>query len=54
MNGLIVHDIPEVKHSTMVVAFAGWPDAAEAATRAIRYLVRKLPTQKIMEIDPES
>ena len=53
MNGLIVHDTPEVKHSTMILAFAGWPDAAEAATRAIRYMVRKLPTKKIMEIDPE-
>ena len=53
MNGLIVHDIPEVKHSTMILAFAGWPDAAEAATRAIRYMARKLPTKKIMEIDPE-
>ena len=37
----------------MVVAFAGWPDAAEAATRAIRYMVRKLPTNKLAEINPE-
>jgi predicted ATP-grasp superfamily ATP-dependent carboligase len=37
----------------MIVAFAGWPDAAESATRAIRYLVRKLPTKKFAEIDPE-
>ena len=37
----------------MVVAFAGWPDAAEAATRAIRYMVRKLPTNKLAEIAPE-
>jgi proteasome assembly chaperone (PAC2) family protein len=37
----------------MVVAFAGWPDAAEAATRAVRNLVRKLPAKKFAEIDPE-
>ncbi len=53
MNGLIVHEAPNSKLKTMVVAFAGWPDAAEAATRAIRYMVRKLPTTKIVEIDPE-
>ena len=53
MNGLIVHEAPTSKLKTMVVAFAGWPDAAEAATRAIRYMVRKLPTTKIVEIDPE-
>ena len=53
MDGLIVHDDPKVKTPTMIVAFAGWPDAAEAATRATRYLVRKLPAKKFAEIDPE-
>ena len=53
MDGLITHETPDVKLPTMIVAFAGWPDAAEAATRAIRYLVRKLPAKKIAEIDPE-
>ncbi len=53
MDGLIVHETPERKFHTMLVAFAGWPDAAEAATRALRYLVRKLPAKKFAEIDPE-
>ena len=37
----------------MVVAFAGWPDAAEASTKALRYLVERLPAAKFAEIDPE-
>ena len=53
MDGLIIHETPQPKFPTMLVAFAGWPDAAEAATRAIRYLVRKLPAKKFAEIDPE-
>ncbi|MDP7225071.1 MAG: PAC2 family protein [SAR202 cluster bacterium] len=53
MEGLITHEAPDVKLPTMIVAFAGWPDAAEAATRALRYLVRKLPAKKFAEIDPE-
>ena len=53
MDGLIEHEKPENTFPTMIVAFAGWPDAAEAATRAIRYLVRKLPAKKFAEIDPE-
>lgn len=53
MDGLIRHETPEKKFPTMIVAFAGWPDAAEAATRAIRYMVRKLPAKKFAEIDPE-
>ena len=53
MDGVILHKEIPSKHSTMVVAFAGWPDAAEAATRAVRYLIRKLPAEKIAEIDCE-
>ena len=53
MDGLIEHQTLDVKLPTMITAFAGWPDAAEAATRAIRYLVRKLPARKFAEIDPE-
>ncbi len=53
MDGLIVHETPESRLPTMIVAFAGWPDAGEAATRAVRYLVRKLPARKFAEIDPE-
>ena len=53
MDGLIIHETPQPKLPTMIVAFAGWPDAAESATRAARYLVRKLPAKKFAEIDPE-
>ena len=53
MDDLIEHESHDLKLPTMVTAFAGWPDAAEAATRAIRYLVRKLPARKYAEIDPE-
>ena len=53
MDGLIEHETPEQNFPTMIVSFAGWPDAAEAATRAVRYLVRKLPAKKFAEIDPE-
>lgn len=53
MDGLIEHEIPPSRLPIMLVAFAGWPDAAEAATRALRFLVRKLPARKFAEIDPE-
>ena len=53
MDGLIEHEAPQDKLPTMLVAFAGWPDAAEAATRALRFLVRKLRAKKFAEIDPE-
>lgn len=53
MDDLIIHEKPEGKFPTIIVAFAGWPDAAEAATRAIRHLTRKLPAKKFAEIDCE-
>ena len=53
MEGLIVHETPEEALPTMLVAFAGWPDAAESATRAVRYVVRKISARKFAEIDPE-
>ena len=53
LDGLLTHETPPAPLPTMVVAFAGWPDAAEAATRALRYLVRKLGARKFAEVDPE-
>ena len=53
MDGMIVHEEPGQKLPTMVLAFADWPDAAEAATGAVKYLVRRLPARKFAEIDPE-
>ena len=53
MDSLIYHEVPEPKLPTMIVAFAGWPDAAESATKAVRHLVDKLPARKFAEIDPE-
>jgi len=37
----------------MLTAFAGWPDASEAATRAIRYLADQISAKKFASIDPE-
>ncbi len=53
IEGLVVHEELDAAFPTMLVTFAGWPDAAEAATGAIRYLVENLPAAKFAEIDPE-
>ncbi len=53
MNGLTFHDISERRLPYMIVAFAGWADAAEATTRALRFLIRTLETQKVAEISPD-
>ncbi len=53
MTHLVVHETPTVDHEYMIIAFAGWADAADAATTAIKYLTRKLKARKIAELDPE-
>jgi len=37
----------------LVIAYGGWPDAAESATNTIKFLLRKLEAKKFAEIDPE-
>ena len=54
MQELIYHERPESRFPVMVMAFAGWPNAAEAATGAVRFLVRHLRGRKLVEIDSES
>ena len=53
MDDLTIHDVPERKLPYMIAAFAGWGDAAESTTRALRYLNRTLGTRKVAEIPPE-
>jgi proteasome assembly chaperone (PAC2) family protein len=39
--------------ATMVMAFGGWIDAGQAATGALRHLVRDLSAERLAWIDPE-
>ncbi len=43
----------DLEEPIMLFAFEGWADAGEAATHALRYLVRRLKATKFAEIDPE-
>lgn len=43
----------ELRRPILISAFAGWNDAAEAATLAVDFLRRKLNAKVIAEIDPE-
>ena len=47
------HREPPTNLTTMVVGFGGWIDAGEAATGAVRHLVRRLSAPRLASIDPE-
>ena len=53
MDEVTFHREPPTNVPTMVVAFGGWVDAGEAATGAMRYLVRQLAATPLASIDPE-
>lgn len=53
MEGLNFSSVPSLHEPTMIVAFAGWPDAHEGATHAVRYLIKDLKAERFADIDPE-
>jgi proteasome assembly chaperone (PAC2) family protein len=54
MDALTMHSRPEgLRRPILIMAFAGWNDAAESATTAVRYLGTSFRAEKFAEIDPE-
>src|SRR5262245_48490765 len=53
MLGLTLERRPELRSPALIVAFAGWGDAGEAASAAVRWLIRRLPAQRMGFIDAE-
>jgi proteasome assembly chaperone (PAC2) family protein len=54
MDEVEFHCEPPTNLPTMVVAFGGWVDAGDAATSALRSLVRQLAATPLATIDPEA
>jgi proteasome assembly chaperone (PAC2) family protein len=54
MDDIAFHGEPPSNIPTMVVAFGGWVDARDAATGALRSLVRQLAATPLATIDPEA
>lgn len=53
MDYLELHQELPSDRTTMIAAFAGWTNAGEAATRAVRYMARRLSTERVASIDSE-
>ena len=53
MEYLTEYHHPELRDPVLLVAFAGWNDAAEVATSSVRYLIRRWNAELCAEVDPE-
>lgn len=53
MDEVAFHREPPTNVPTLVTAFSGWIDAGEAATDAMRFLVRQLAAEPLATIDLE-
>jgi proteasome assembly chaperone (PAC2) family protein len=53
VNPLVIEKIPTLRQPVMILAFAGWNDAGEAATNAAQLLCSRLNAEKFAYLDPE-
>jgi proteasome assembly chaperone (PAC2) family protein len=51
--GLKLDRRPKLRDPALIAAFTGWNDGGEAASAAVRWLVRRLPGQRFASIDAE-
>ena len=53
MEYLELEEVPALREPVIVMAFAGWNDAGEAATTAVRFLGERWSARRFGHIDPE-
>jgi proteasome assembly chaperone (PAC2) family protein len=53
MSYLEMAEVPSLRSPVLVMAFAGWNDAGQAATSAVRFLLEGWSAQRFASIDPE-
>jgi len=53
MEHVRVSELPVTEHATLIAAFNGWNDAADAATWAIKFLINQWDATSFAEIDGE-
>jgi proteasome assembly chaperone (PAC2) family protein len=53
MENVHIGDVPELERAILIGAFAGWNDAASAATWAIKFLVNQWEATAFAEIEPD-
>lgn len=53
MNPLMIEKVPVLRQPILILAFAGWSDAGEAATSAAQYLCSRLNAEKFASLESE-
>jgi proteasome assembly chaperone (PAC2) family protein len=53
MSTMTIEEVPRLNDPVLIVAFAGWNDAGNAATHAAQFLVQQLQARRFASIDPE-
>jgi len=53
MEPLIFHARPTLRRPIIVLAFAGWSDAGQSATTAVRFLAEQFGGTQLASVEPE-
>ena len=54
MSNLVIDSRPELRRPILIAAWAGWNDAGESATGAIRFILRRWREQKFAYVDSDT
>lgn len=54
MSHLRIAEIPPLRDPVLILAFAGWSDAGQSATGAVRYLLNTWTAPRLGDVDPEA
>jgi hypothetical protein len=53
MDELRISKLPELEHAILIGAFAGWNDAASAASWAVKFLVNQWDATQFADVEPD-
>jgi len=53
LDHIVMRERPDLSDPVLITAFAGWNDASEVATAAVRFLIRRYAATKFASVDPD-
>src|SRR5258708_12783400 len=53
MEYVQISEVPDLENALLIGAFAGWNDAASAASWAVKFLINQWEARPFAEVEPE-
>jgi proteasome assembly chaperone (PAC2) family protein len=53
LEHIVIHERPDLSSPVLITAFAGWNDASEVASSAVRFLIKRYSAPKFASVDAD-